>query len=459
MVGRVMSYRERIQSVLNRIVKVSDLQEGNTFRFEAERTKKNAYEVAFRIANGYSYNHVKRQLSALTATCGGVVELDDRGGVIYVRVFMEDLPEKIPIVPGMFTPGKVLLGYDRYPEPVYHNWKNPHMIIGSETGWGKTELIRLIIYQLGLNHTPDELEIHIIDLKAGVSFLPFRKMPHITNIAYDLETARDTLRDAYFTMVERGQEVRDIGTRSAFKNYKQRILIIDEAAQMAPTQISDKKDRAIATEADRYLASISCVGREIGLNIIYCTQYPHSDVINSQVKINCGARISFHVPAAVNSFVILNAYGAEKLMNKGRALYKTTGPMQEIQVPYLEPEQNHKDNDSAWEKLIQPLQSEVIEDGMSERKPHDRIIIDAECAAIGDNGADRPADVQGPRQPGKASIRIALGFGRGEAGRVPTDGRHAQGMAAQQARSSGSRMLKTSGTYEHDQDSSLVDDW
>lgn len=414
-----MSYRERIGEVLRSLLKVGDREKGLRFVFLAERSHPTAYESAWRIPAGYSILNVRRVVRQLTAICGGPVELTDKGGVVEIRVITDELPELIPITPDLWQPGKLLLGFNRLREPVFHTWKNPHLLIAAETGWGKTEAIRSMIYQLCRNHPPDELEVHIIDMKGGVSFLPFRSVPHITRTAYDLQTAYALMKDAYDTMRARAEEVRQFGSRRAFKWYRKRIIIIDEAAQLAPALIRDRDLRKVALQIDNYMASLACVGREIGFNLIYCTQYPHSDVINSQVKINCGGRLCFHVPQQVNSFVVLDQGGAEDLTVKGRAIYKTDR-IQTIQVPYLMPESEQDDNDSAWEKLLEELMPDEKGDPGGDIRP-------VPHAAGGVEPSSPPA-VQGQRQPGQTLLGSITGAPKRKTYRKPAPGEYVPGL-------------------------------
>ncbi|WP_438447400.1 FtsK/SpoIIIE domain-containing protein [Gorillibacterium sp. sgz5001074] len=414
-------YRERIGEVLGALLKAGDREKGLRFIYLAERSHPTVYESAWRIPAGYSILNVRRVVRQLSAICGGPVELTDKGGVVEVRVITEELPELIPFTSDLCPPGKLLLGFNRLREPVYHTWKNPHLLIAAETGWGKTEAIRAMVYQLCRNHRPEELEIHIIDMKGGVSFLPFGSVPHITRIAYDLYSAYSVLKDAYDTMRERAEEVRQFGSRRAFRWYRKRIIIIDEAAQLAPALIRDKDLRKVALQIDNYMAALACVGREIGFNLIYCTQYPHSDVINSQVKINCGGRLCFHVPQQVNSFVVLDQGGAEELTVKGRAIYKTDR-VQTIQVPYLLPDSDQDDNDSAWEKLLEELIPHEIGHTAGD-------IHDVPHAA----GAGEPASapfVPGPRQPGQTLLGSIAGAPARKTYRKPAPWGHVSGMAA-----------------------------
>ncbi|MBD0381263.1 hypothetical protein ICC18_14150 [Paenibacillus sp. WST5] len=453
------TYRERIKSVLSRIVKPSDIKEGLTkgFVFQAEREHNNAYESAWRIPAGYSFTHVQAQRKALSAACGGTVELEDRGGVVIIRVLDKDFPDRIELKPDMIRPGELLLGFDQRANRILHDFKHPHMIIGAETGWGKTELIRLINYQLCRNHSPDEIEICMVDLKGGVSFLPFASVPHVTKIAHDLETAFELVEQTYQMVQRRLMYVRMNGSRKEFGVYKRRFIIVDEAAQVAPVTITDKEERKIAQHIDSRLGSIASIGREPGVNLIYCTQYPHSSIVNPSVRINCGARICFHVPSDVFSHVVLDCAGAEELPVPGRAIYKTT-KYQTIQVPYLPPEKGHSDNDSAWEKLLQPLKTEVINGGKSGRREKERIVIDARIGSSFNNGSNSPADVFGRGQSGQAGISNVQGIGaRKDFGGQATSG-YEEGMETYAQWAERERRNTAAGAAQYTEDDALVDD-
>ncbi|MDF2650941.1 MAG: hypothetical protein K0Q73_6746 [Paenibacillus sp.] len=453
------TYRERIRSVLSRIVKPTDIKEGLTkgFAFQAEREVNNAYESAWRIPAGYSYVNVKAQQKALAAACGATVELEDRGGVVIVHVFEKDFPESIILKPDMMIPGELLLGFDQRSNRVLHDFKHPHMILGAETSWGKTELIRLITYQLCRNHTPEEIEICFVDLKGGVSFLPFTSVPHVTSIAHDLESTYELVEKTYQMMQRRLMYVRMNGSRSEFGNYKKRFIIVDEAAQVAPITVTDKDEKKLAQHIDSRLGSIASIGREPGVNLIYCTQYPHSSIVNPSVRINCGARICFHVPSDVFSHVVLDRAGAEELPVPGRAIYKTT-KYQTIQVPYFPPEKGHSDNDSAWDKLLQPLKTEVLNGGKSERREKDRITIDARIGSSHDNGANSQADLHRRGQSGEKGLSYVSGAGARKNYRGAQAGRYEESMEADTERPQGAGCYTAAGAAQFTEDDALVDD-
>lgn len=419
-------YRRRIEAVLASVSpreKAAKNRPAQSWNFIAGRETEYAHEYAFRVPVGQSAENVEKHLDTFTASCGAVVELEDRAGAVVFKVFQQDLPEVIRFNESMLEGMKgnaVLLGFNRHRAPVIHSWKNPHMILAGETGWGKTDAIRFILYQLIARFSPADLEIHIIDLKGGVSFLPFRSIPHIARIAYDLMTAYEVMKDAYNTMLERMEEVRQYGKRSAFKGYKQRILLIDEAAQISPKTIRTKKEVAIANQIDAFLSSVACVGREPGINLLYCTQYPHSDIVHPQVKINCGARLCFHVPSRYQSEVVLDAGGAENLSCPGRAIYKST-KLVTLQVPYV-------GNDEAWEKLLIESKTEVLHHGKSERKKKEPSLVHTIHSEGRDDGTDRQPPLRRERIPGQTGLIDIKGIGTRKVYRGPAAEQYEKGV-------------------------------
>lgn len=440
-----MSYRGRIQSVLNRIIKESDRKEGLHFKFEAERTHKNAYEAAFRIPLGYTYFHVKRQLYALSAACGGIVETDDRGGVVIIRVYAQDLPTFIPLNETHLRMDRLLIGYNRHSEPLYHPL-NTHLLVAGASNSGKTDWIRFTLYQLWLQ----QYEIYIADLK-GFSFFSFDGLPRIT-IAKNIYESLSLLDAAYAELERRKEIVQLHRSREVIKTFRPIAIIVDEAASLSPSQHSGDLKK-LAKRCDDIISVFGQQGREPKMFMIYTTQRPDMDVINKQYKANVEASIAFRTKDEINSRIILGRGGAEKISpdTPGRCIYAYDRD-HILQVPYV-------GDDYAWDAVLAKNKTEVMQIGVSQRKPHERVVIDAEHRSATDDRADRPGNVQGPRQPGKASIRIALGDGRREANRGAADGRHAEGMEAQQTRKGGGRMLQAPGTIYRNEDSSLVDDW
>lgn len=362
----IHEYQERIEGVMSkRVPRLVDPKTKTAYpwRLKTKRKTPYSFEFAFEVPIGYSTQDLRQEIDSLFAACGSYIELKDRAGITVVSVYNGDFPDSIPFqdqsIPS--DPKQILLGYDRAMVPIFHSFSgNPHFLIAGMSGYGKTDLIRLILFQLISRYNPSDLEIDIIDGK-GFSFLPFRNIPHIRRIVRDIPGALAVLKEAKKLQDERSNIVWYGGDRSKTKSFTWRIVLIDEAAQIAPRQITHPEMKALATEADSYCAAIACVGREAGVSLLYCTQRPDVTVINPQVKAQMDAVLCFRTKTASNSEIILDRPGAEKLPQKkpGRAIYSATEDIT-LQVPYV-------GNDEDWNNKLESYRKEPTH----EEKPRD----------------------------------------------------------------------------------------
>jgi S-DNA-T family DNA segregation ATPase FtsK/SpoIIIE len=356
-------------------------------------------EYAYEVPIGLSFNDLEKQGDAIAASVGVEVDLINRGGAVVISIPKKDFPIEIKYKKEYLelTKGNdVLLGFDKNMTPIKHSFKVPHLMIGGMSGYGKTDLIRWIVFQLISRFTPEQLQIQIIDMK-GFSFLPFRNIPHITRIARDLPSALSALKTGYRLMNERSNQVWEDGNRKKVKSFKWHIVLIDEASQIAPELIRDRGLKALASKCDSYAAAISCIGREAKVGLIYCTQRPDSTIINPQVKANMDASICFKTKTSSNSKIILDRDGAEKLPCgiAGRAIY-SSDEMTTFQVPYI-------GDDEAWEKLLKPYHQEVIVHDKEGTEEEEHLII-IESDAFNFNKTSRNV-LSWNGFPSKASIR------------------------------------------------------
>lgn len=319
------------------------------WRLVAKERLDSSYNFAYSVPPGYSVRDIEKQIDAFYSACGAVVEIKDRAGVVIFEVYPDDFPGAIPYSPEFLelTEGReVLLGFDRAGRPVKHNFRVPHLLLAGMSGYGKTDLLRWLLFQLISRFTPDELEIRIVDMK-GFSFLPFRGIPHV-QVTRDLAGALDVLTTARGIMKERSNEIWESGQRELTDSFKWHLVVIDEASQIAPNVIKSKEEKELAGQCDEAAAAISGIGREASVGLFYCTQRPDSDVINPLVKANMDAKFCFRTMTESNSEIVLDQAGAEKLPHgkPGRGLY-ATDQLTQVLVPYI-------GKDEAWEKLLEP---------------------------------------------------------------------------------------------------------
>ncbi len=194
----------------------------------------------------------------------------------------------------------------------------PHMLIAGSTGSGKSVQINSIIASFLLTRTPEQLRLLMVDPKR-VELTPFNGIPHLIQpVIVEAEEVTDSLRGLNREMIRRYKQMEELGVRN-LEGYNQRaeekmpflVLIVDELADLM---------MVAGFEVEQNLVRLAQLGRAAGIHLLLATQRPSVNVVTGLLKANIPARCAFAVSGQVDSRVILDAAGAEKLMGKGDAL-------------------------------------------------------------------------------------------------------------------------------------------
>lgn len=198
----------------------------------------------------------------------------------------------------------------------------PHLLIAGTTGSGKSVCVNAIINSIIANNSPDTVKFIMIDPKR-VELTGYNGVPHlVAPVVVELERTIGVLRWVTTEMDARYKKFSRAGARNIV-DYNSIldpdlapmpyiVVIIDELADlmmMAP----DDTERAITR--------IAALARATGIHLVIATQRPSVDVVTGLIKANCPARIAFAVAGSVDSRVILDQPGAERLLGKGDMLY------------------------------------------------------------------------------------------------------------------------------------------
>ncbi|HDR7595013.1 TPA: cell division protein FtsK [Bacillus mycoides] len=268
---------------------------------------------------------------------------------LHIRVFKQQIPEMWNWSRNLLKEHtwRVMMGkaLDKH---VYHDFeKTPHMCVAGMTRFGKTVFLKNVMTSLILQQ-PQHVNFFIIDLKEGLEFSPYKELSQVLEVAENPEQALEMLAKVREKMVKQIEVMK----KSYFTNIidtsiKERcFIVVDEGANLCPTQGLPKKQRDLLFMCQEMLSEIARIGGGLGFRLIFCTQYPTSDTLPRQIKQNADAKLGFRLPTAVASQVALDEPGLEDLPSlPGRALFKTDRT-EEIQVPYL------KDTDM-WKLLKQ----------------------------------------------------------------------------------------------------------
>lgn len=231
----------------------------------------------------------------------------------------------------------VVLGRDTASKPmVVDIARMPHCLIAGTTGSGKSVMINAFISSLLFRNSPDELKLILIDPKR-VELSNFNGIPHLlTPVINEPEKILSALKWAMAEMDRRYKLFQSVGVRniagynemSGFQALPYIVIFIDELADLmmfAPVEVEGAITR------------IAQLARATGIHLVVATQRPSVDVITGLIKANIPCRIAFNVSSLVDSRVILDTPGAEKLLGRGDMLFlppDASKPMR-IQGVYL----------------------------------------------------------------------------------------------------------------------------
>ena len=194
----------------------------------------------------------------------------------------------------------------------------PHMLIAGATGSGKSVCINSIIASLLLTKTPDKLRFLMVDPKR-VELTPFNGIPHLmAPVITDIDEVNTALLSLMREMFRRYKVMEDVGVRNLTAYNKKApepwpylVLVVDELADLMI---------AGGFEVEQNLVRLAQLGRATGIHLVLATQRPSVNVVTGLLKANIPTRIAFAVASQVDSRVILDNVGAEKLLGKGDML-------------------------------------------------------------------------------------------------------------------------------------------
>ncbi|MBR3175181.1 MAG: DNA translocase FtsK [Oscillospiraceae bacterium] len=212
--------------------------------------------------------------------------------------------------------------------------KLPHLLIAGTTGSGKSVCMNSLILSLLYKARPDEVKLIMIDPKM-VELGIYNGIPHLyVPVVTDPKKAAGALQWAVVEMMKRYQAFSEIGVRDLDSfNHIQKdhqeetkprvVIVIDELADLM---------LVASKEVEESICRIAQMGRAAGMHLVIATQRPSADVITGLMKANIPSRIAFAVSSAMESRIILDQGGAEKLIGFGDMLYSPLGAGKPVRI-------------------------------------------------------------------------------------------------------------------------------
>ncbi|MBE6362692.1 MAG: DNA translocase FtsK [Lentisphaerae bacterium] len=311
----------------------------------------------------------------------GVEVSNTRPEAVFMRSVMESDEWKlgkaeIPLALGKNVSGKPV---------ILDLAKAPHMLVAGATGTGKSVCSNSLIMSMLFRFRPDELRLIMVDPKI-VEFDAYKKLPHLlTPIINDSSKVPIALRWAANEMDRRYHVLAKVGVKK-LSEFNSRpipaepefdndgkvipakmpllVIILDELADLMMTEA--KKD------VETNITRIAQKGRAAGIHIIVATQRPSTNIITGVIKANLPTRLCFQVRSLVDSRVVLDTPGAEKLLGMGDMLVMTSSSME------IERVQGAWVKDDDIKKVVQ-----FISDQAPQRFD-DNVLVSDECGADGE---------------------------------------------------------------------------
>ena len=212
--------------------------------------------------------------------------------------------------------------------------KLPHLLIAGTTGSGKSVCINCLLLSLLYKASPEEVKLIMIDPKM-VELGVYNGIPHLyVPVVTDPKKAAGALQWSVVEMMKRYKlfseaGVRDLAgynalcERNGEKTMPQVVIVIDELADLM--MVASK-------EVEESICRVAQMGRAAGMHLVIATQRPSADVITGLMKANIPSRIAFAVSSALESRIILDQQGAEKLIGMGDMLYAPIGVGKPVRI-------------------------------------------------------------------------------------------------------------------------------
>ncbi len=307
--------------------------------------------------------------------------------------------------------------------------KLPHVLIAGTTGSGKSVCTNSLIVSLLYKSTPEEVRFIMVDPKM-VELAPYNGIPHLLiPVVTDPKKAAGALQWAVFEMMKRYKAfsengVKDLASYNALAEQAQPdengekmkklpsvVVVIDELADLM---------LVAAKEVEDSICRVAQMGRAAGMHLVIATQRPSADVITGLMKANIPSRIAFAVASSMESRIILDNPGAEKLVGKGDMLYAPLGEgkPRRVQGCFITAEEIERVVDFVKEKGETAYSEDVMRQIEQAVQDKDKKSAPAEAASGSDDGDELlPAAVEVVLETGQASVsmlqrRLKLGYSR-----------------------------------------------
>jgi S-DNA-T family DNA segregation ATPase FtsK/SpoIIIE len=321
--------------------------------------------------------------------------------IIQTKEFF-NFKEELPVAVGEDVAGKKL---------IYSITKMPHLLVAGATGSGKSVWINSMLLSLLFRYSPQELELILIDMKR-VELKLYEGVPHLLSpVITDAEKSINALKWSVLEMDRRYKLLEKFGKRNIgdFNKFVKETRLKDEdlvRMSFLVVVIDELGDLMIMAknEVEPIIVRLTQMSRAVGIHLILGTQRPDTHVVTGLIKANVPSRIAFAVASQIDSRVILDQGGAEKLLGQGDGLFMSPSTIKAVRFQgcyveenevrkcvrfWLDEVENKGLIPNINKEVTEPLKTKIVVPGMvsSTEENHDDFYQECRTYVIAQQGA------------------------------------------------------------------------
>jgi DNA segregation ATPase FtsK/SpoIIIE, S-DNA-T family len=321
-VGMQLAKRRSFASRATRaLIELGLANPGRQPRVARARRSGKTWDVAWRMPPGISVSALLRRRGEIEEALDVSAEFWYERGLVNMRAATGQLPDRVTFSDFYSRPRPKLVG--RLPigigmtrhGPLWSDLADlPHLLVGGQTNSGKSAFIRQLLTWAVLTHSPEDLRLGLIDLKGGLEFNVFERLPHMLGpVARDLDGCLALMEVLLAELDQRQAALDRLGAESirrwnavgSGRHLPYVLVVVDEMAELSAVESSTRDEKGRRQAALASVSRMCRLGRATGFHVVVSTQRPDAEAVPGQIKANIPATVAFRVRSAINSRILL----------------------------------------------------------------------------------------------------------------------------------------------------------
>lgn len=298
-------------------------KQGETFSIYKAKEVPYGYYLILNIPSGKNFEDLNKIKDTIQNAFGAVVLLSETKTKKYIAMEIYDkVPERIQFTPVKTKPYQILLGYEYSGKAVLMDMsKFFNLVVGGVVGTGKSRLVYVMLTNLIVNHTPEEVEIFMAQTKKSDLSI-FSKAKNVKMFATSLEEATAVFQKVIRIIESRNKrfneaqclDINEYNEENQGRKMSRVYLFVEESSFLMTDECDNESEKESKSKIKRALREITRTGRFAGVNVIMVTQRATAEMLDPSQKTNF-CRVTGRQMSAINSQNIIESTDAVGLEN------------------------------------------------------------------------------------------------------------------------------------------------